>query len=104
MYYYYDSKLLVLHVTQEEVTASSQDLRTVIQKLSLSEKENSNLLVAVTAREFKDLLPICTILLEGTVSTQYNRVYKHTTYIYSGENKYLNPYRFRKFGHLQRNV
>ena len=24
--------------------------------------------------------------------------------IYSGENKYLNPYRFRKFGHLQRNV
>src|SRR4029434_1915982 len=24
--------------------------------------------------------------------------------IYSGENKYLNPCRFRKFGHLQRNV
>ena len=23
---------------------------------------------------------------------------------YSGENKYLNPCRFRKFGHLQRNV
>ncbi|XP_012684026.2 Fanconi anemia group G protein isoform X1 [Clupea harengus] len=56
---------LLRDVTQEEVTASSQDLRTVIQKLSLSEKENSNLLVAVTAREFKDLLPICTILLEG---------------------------------------
>ena len=26
------------------------------------------------------------------------------TGIYSGENKYLNPCRFRKFGHLQRNV
>src|SRR4029434_8074242 len=26
------------------------------------------------------------------------------THIYSGENKYLNPCRFRKFGHLQRNV
>src|SRR4029434_433624 len=25
-------------------------------------------------------------------------------FLYSGENKYLNPCRFRKFGHLQRNV
>src|SRR4029434_4069421 len=28
----------------------------------------------------------------------------HTLYVYSGENKYLPPCRFRKFGHLQRNV
>ena len=35
------------------------------------------------------------------------RVHTHTKaprYMYSGENKYLNPCRFRKFGHLQRNV
>ena len=28
----------------------------------------------------------------------------YRAYMYSGENKYLNPCRFRKFGHLQRNV
>lgn len=52
-------------VIQEEVTVPPQDLRTVIQKLRLSHKDNSNLLVAVTAREFKDLLHICTVLVEG---------------------------------------
>ncbi|XP_076126528.1 Fanconi anemia group G protein isoform X2 [Alosa pseudoharengus] len=55
-------------VTQEEVTVPSQDLRAVIQKLRLSDKENSNILVAITAREFKDLLQICTVLVEGLES------------------------------------
>ncbi|XP_048099393.1 Fanconi anemia group G protein isoform X3 [Alosa alosa] len=51
-----------------EVTVPSQDLRAVIQKLRLSDKENSNILVAITAREFKDLLQICTVLVEGLES------------------------------------
>ncbi|XP_062399869.1 Fanconi anemia group G protein [Sardina pilchardus] len=55
-------------VTQEEVTVPSQGLRAGIQKLRLSDKENSNLLVAITARELKDLLQICTILVEGLES------------------------------------
>lgn len=68
-------------MSQEEVTVPPQDLRTVIQKLRLSHKDNSNLLVALTAREFKELLHICTVLVEGegSVYIQYrHRANAHT--------------------------
>ena len=46
---------------------------------------------------------ICFKNVHINIST-YNQVIYCKINIYSGENKYLNPCRFRKFDHLQRNV
>ncbi|KAL2091764.1 hypothetical protein ACEWY4_011562 [Coilia grayii] len=64
---------LLRDAAQGEATVPSQDLHRVIKKLRLSNKDNSNLLVAMTTREFQNLLHICTVIVEGVESMEQEK-------------------------------
>ncbi|XP_063050639.1 Fanconi anemia group G protein [Engraulis encrasicolus] len=49
----------------KEAPSPSQNLHEAIKKLRLADNNNSNLLTAMTVREFLDLLHICTAIAEG---------------------------------------